>query len=94
MRICVRVVMPTLIAMRVIVIMTIQRQGPARSGPEQRAVFGGRGHNLWSTLTTHMPVEANHPVRRAHHDVQLMTDHQNGAARVAAHCLNLLVKRG
>lgn len=64
------------------------------SRPEKRSVFRGGGDLFRMPLATNVPVEANHPVRRRHDDVKIVTNHQNGASMFGANILNSLVKFG
>ena len=78
----------------VVVIMAVERQRAAGPGAKERAVFRGRGHNGGRAFATDMPVEADHPVRCAHHHVQLVADHQDGAAGFFPYLFDLSIEGG
>jgi hypothetical protein len=80
------------VVMAVVVFMAIERQRAARAGPEQRPVFWRRCDHRWRSFAADMTVETDDTVRCAHYDVQFMTNHKNGAARVLPHSFDLFVK--
>ena len=86
------VVVVAAVIMAVVVIMPVKRQCPLGTGAEQGAILGGRGHDLGGALAADMAIEANHPVRRAHDNVQFMADHQYRAAKTGTHILDLAVE--
>ena len=78
----------------VIVIMSIQRQRPTRSGAKQRPVLRSRSHNSGRSFTADVTVQADHPIRCAHDHVKFVADHQHRAAGFATHRFDLTIKRG
>ena len=52
-----------------VVVVLVERECPARPGSEQRTVFRGRCNHGRRTFAADMAIEANHPVRGAHHHV-------------------------
>lgn len=81
-----------MIVVVVIMIVTVKRQRPLGSCPEQRAVLRRIGHNLRRSFTADMPVEAQDAVGRGHHNVQIVAHHQDGAASRLVNGFDLLVK--
>ena len=81
-----------MIAMIMAVFVAIKGQRAMGSVAKKCAVFRGRGHMFGGAVATDMAIEANHPVRGRHDDVQFVADHQNGTALVAAHRFDLGVK--
>ena len=75
-----------------IVIMSVKREGAARSRAKQRPIFWRRSHDRGGALATNMMIEADNAVRGAHNHMQFVADHQNGTAGIIAHCFDLLVK--
>ena len=86
------VVMIVSVIMPVIMIVTIKRQRAHCTRPEECAVFRCRSDNLWRPFTADMPIKANHPIRRAHNNMQLMANHQNSAAGLASNSLDLAIE--
>jgi len=72
----------------------IQRKGAAGAKPEQRPVFRRVRHNGGRALTADMPVQANHPVGRAHHHMQVMRYHQDRASGFLPHLFDQAIERG
>ena len=80
--------------MAVRVLVAVKRQRLGGVAPEQ-PVIGGRGrHDFGRALAADMAVQAHDPIRRAHHDLQVVADHQNGAALRGAHLLDPRVEGG
>ena len=80
--------------MVMIMVMAIERERAVRALPKERAVFRRGSDHLGLPLTADMTVETNDTVRRAHHDVQIVADHQNGTAEIGPHLLDLAIKGG
>ena len=76
----------------VVMIVAIQRECTASPCPKQSAVFRCRGDDSGCALATDMPVEANDTVRPAHHDMQLVADHEHCTASFFANPFNLLIE--
>ena len=74
--------------------MAVQRQRPLGAQPEQRAVFRRGGHGRRRAVAADMPVQADHPVRGAHHHMQVVADHQHAAAQRPAQILDDAVEGG
>ena len=77
----------------VVVVMLIQRQRALGAQAEHRPIFRGIRHHMRSALAADVPVQTNHPVRRAHHHMQIMADHQHRRAGLTADILDKPVKR-
>ena len=78
--------------MLVIVLVPVKRQRAMGAGAEERAVFRGRGNVFGCAMAADMGVEADHPVRGGHDDVQLVADHQDGTAKFGPDLLDGLVE--
>ena len=76
--------MVVIVVVRVVVFVTIEREGAARAGPEQRAVFRGRGDVFGRAFAADVAVQADDPVGRRHDHMQVMADEKDGASGVAA----------
>jgi hypothetical protein len=85
--------MVVIMVMNMIVIMSIQCQSAAGTGPKQLSIFGCRGNGSRGACTTNMAVKAYDPIRRAHHDMQVMANHKHSAPCIAPYGLYLAVKR-
>ena len=72
----------------------VKRQRPLGASAEQRAVFRRIGDDLGGAFAADMTVQAQHTIRSRHHHMQIMADHQDGTAHVAAYLFDLAVKRG
>lgn len=60
------------ILMRMIIFVPVNRQRTPCARPEQAAVFRGRGDMSGHALTADMTIQANHPVRGAHHHMRIV----------------------
>lgn len=78
----------------VIVVVTIERQRAPGTRSEERAVFWCGRHDGRRSGATDMAIQADDPVGRAHHDMQFMADHENGAAGLVSHGFDLAVEGG
>ena len=74
--------------------MAIKRQRALGAAAKKRPVFRRRCHLFGVARTADMTIETDHPVRRRHHQMQLMADHQHGTAQFGPHFGDAAVKRG
>ena len=74
--------------MPVVVVVPVERQRPLGAEAEQRAILRRRRDHGGGALAADVAVEADHPVRRRHHHVQVVADHQHAAAELAADLLD------
>ena len=94
--------MGVIVIVMVAVFVAVQCQCALGARPEQRAVFLGLRDHLGVAFAADVTVQADHPVRGAHHHMQLMADHQHGTAQPVAQildpqvelCLRRLVQPG
>jgi hypothetical protein len=66
--------------MAVVVMVLVHGKRRRRTVSEKALVFRASCDRNRRSLAADMAVEANHLVRRCHHDVQIMGDQQNAAA--------------
>ena len=67
--------------MLVVVVVPVERQRPLGAEAEERAIFRRRRDHRGRALAADVAVEADHPVRRRHHHVQVVADHQHARSR-------------
>lgn len=79
--------------MGMIVFVSVKRQSTACAGAEQRPIFRRRRYDFGCAFATDMTIQTHHPVRRTHHDMQFVADHQNSTARALAHPFDLQIER-
>ena len=77
----------------VIVLMPVQRQRTLGAESKQRLILWGCRNECRCTLATYVSVKADHMIRRAHDNVQIVTNHQHGAIEVFANVLDKTIKR-
>lgn len=80
--------------MMMVVIVTVKRQCALRARAKERAVFRRAGNDFGRAFAADMPVQADHPIRGGHDDVQLVADHQDRASQGAAQLFDLAIKGG
>ena len=78
------VIMVMVMVMVMVMMMPVKGKHPAIAEPEQGAVFGCRRYLIRCAFAADVPVQTDHPVRRAHHHMQIMADQKNRQAAFAA----------
>ena len=68
-------IVPVIMRMIVVMVVLIERQRAFGAKAKQRPILGGGGDHARRPFTADMAVQANHPVRGAHHHMQIMADH-------------------
>ena len=86
-------IMAVAMVMMVVMVVPVERQCPLRARSEQRPVFRCRGHDFRRAMATDMPIQADHPIRSAHHHMQFMADHQDRGAGLCTQGGNAVVER-
>ena len=77
-----------------IVLVAIEGERSLRAAAEQAAIFRVILHQNRRTLAADVAVQAHDPVGSAHHHMEVVTDHENGAIRVVAHGFDQPIKGG
>ena len=67
--------------MALVMVVPVERQRPLGAEAEQRAILRRRRDHRRRALAADVAVEADHPVRRRHHHVQVVADHQHARSR-------------
>ncbi len=86
--------MRMIVVMIMVMIVPVKCQCATGSRAKKCTVFRGGSDDCRCALTTYVAVQADHPIRSAHDDVQFVTDHQNGAARFLPNRFDLAIELG
>ncbi len=86
--------MIVVVIMRVVVIVSVERQRSFGARSKERTIFRGGSDMLWRAFAADMPVEANHTVRGGHDNVEFMAHHQDRAAEFIADRGDELIEGG
>ena len=79
-------------AMGMVVMVLINGQGFDRAGAEQAPVFRIGGNRLRCSGAAYVAVQAEHPVRFRHHEMQIVRHQQHAAAQFIANVANQFIK--
>jgi len=73
-------------------IVAEKRQRLVAASSEQRVIFRVRRHRFRMALTANGLIEADHPIRRPHHDVKIVAHHDDPASERVPNFFHLAVE--